>query len=115
MPITGHCFRHSPNISSKVGVEFIFLVLYIDGLSSFFLFHQTQIYVDRNRSATLLLQTFPVQTALCFLVFCDSIAQYIFTLFQPPKYEFYYVTIYLALLYICDRSLSGNKEAISLS
>ena len=40
----GHCFRHSPNASSKVGVEFIRVVLYIDGLSLFFIFHQTQRY-----------------------------------------------------------------------
>ena len=39
---SSHCFRHPPNVSSKVGVEFILVVLYIDGLSSFFIFHQTQ-------------------------------------------------------------------------
>ena len=64
-----HCFRHSPNVSSKVGVEFILVVLYIDGLSSFFIFHQTQNISTMIKVLPFSCKAFHMQTSLCFLVF----------------------------------------------
>ena len=111
---SGRWFRHSPNVSSKVGVEFIHAVLYIDGLSSFFIFHQTQNILTVIKVISCSCKRF-LRKPLCFLGIRDSIDRYVFTLFQPPIFDIHYVTIRMALLYICERSLSGNGQSNSLS
>ena len=111
---SSHCFRHSPNFSSKVGVEFILVVLYIDGLSLFFNFHKTRTYRLWVK-CYLSLVDIPYAYFSMFLGIFDSISQYIFNLFRPPIPEIHSVTIYMVLPCMCERSFSGNGEASSLS
>ena len=66
-------FRYPPNISSKFGGEFILAVLYIDGLSLFFIFHQTWTYRPWPKCYIYLAYILYAYCSL-FLGICDSIA-----------------------------------------
>ena len=78
-----HCLWYPPNVSSKIGVEFILVVLYISGLSSFCISHHTQTYQPWSKYYLALARIF-YENCYVFLVFVTPYPDTSWYYFQPP-------------------------------
>ena len=109
-----HCFGFPPDISSKFSMEFILIMLHVDGLLSFLIYHQTLTYWPRPKCYLALEEIICVDCS-AFLENRDSMSNisYVFstTNLRKPILRQYN----MAFLCICERPLFGNLEDNSLS
>ena len=114
---SGYYFRHAQILSTKVNAKFIFLVLCVNGLSLFILYHHTNNIFTVIEVLSFLCRIFPCKQFRDSKNICDSIAQCMLTLFQPQtQSDFIYLFIHLALLNnsVRDPSLERKKPTFFL-